>query len=166
MAVAHFAFDLGLRHERRDRVQHDDVNRARTDEGIHDFQGFLACRRLGDQQLADVHAQIPGIFRVHGVLGIDKGSNAAEALGFGNNVVGDSRLARRLRPVNFGDTSAWHSPHPERDIQGQRPGRDRFHFLVGPFAQAHDTSFAELFLELRQCHFEGFVFIQWFLLVA
>ena len=54
--VAHLALDLGLRHERRDRVDGDDVERAGADEQLGDLERLLAVVGLRDQQLVDVHA--------------------------------------------------------------------------------------------------------------
>ena len=43
--VAHLALDLGLRHERRDRVDHDDVDRVAADERLGDLERLLAACR-------------------------------------------------------------------------------------------------------------------------
>ena len=50
-----------------------------------------------DQQLVDVDADGLGVHRIHGVLGVDVGADAAVALRFGDDVHGQRRLARRLR---------------------------------------------------------------------
>ncbi len=73
-------------------------------------------------------------------------------------------LPDEFRAVDLGDAPARHAPHPERKVQGERAGGDGLHGHLGRLAQAHDASFAELLFELGQRHFEGFVFIQWFLL--
>ena len=56
MAVAHLALDLGLRRQRRDRVDRDDVERARADQQLGDLERLLAGVGLGDEQLVDVDA--------------------------------------------------------------------------------------------------------------
>ena len=56
--VAHVAFDFGLRHERRDRVDHDDVHRAGAHEDLADLERLLTRVGLRDQQRLDVHAQL------------------------------------------------------------------------------------------------------------
>ena len=58
VAVAHLALDLGLRHERRDRVDRDDVERARADEQLGDLERLLAGVGLRDEQLVDVDADV------------------------------------------------------------------------------------------------------------
>ena len=45
--VAHVALDLGPRHERRDRVDDDDVDAAGADQGLGDLEGLLAACRAG-----------------------------------------------------------------------------------------------------------------------
>src|SRR3954468_24332679 len=47
VAVAHLALDLGLRRERRDRVDRDDVERARADQQLGDLERLLAVVGLG-----------------------------------------------------------------------------------------------------------------------
>ena len=42
LRVAHLAFDFGLRHERRDRVDDDDVDAVRADEHFDDLERLLA----------------------------------------------------------------------------------------------------------------------------
>ena len=164
MAVAHLALDLRLGDQGGDRVQHDHVNGPGPDQGVHDLQGLLARGGLGDQQLVDVDAQVAGVLGVDRVLGVHEGGHAALLLGLGDHVVGDGRLARRLGPVDLRNAPARDAPHAEREVQGQRAGRDRLDLLVGPLAQPHDGAGAELLGELRYGHVECFVFVQWFLL--
>ena len=56
--VAHLAFDLGLRRERRDRVDDDDVDGARAHQHVGDLERLLARVGLRDQQIVDVHAEL------------------------------------------------------------------------------------------------------------
>ena len=80
MAVAHLAFDLRAGHQSRHRVDHDDVDRARADQGVGDLEGLLAVVGLADQELVDVDAEPAGVARVEGVLGVDEGRDAAAFL--------------------------------------------------------------------------------------
>ena len=50
MAVSHFAFDFGLRHQSGDRVDDDDVKRTGANQHVSDFEGLLAVIRLGDDE--------------------------------------------------------------------------------------------------------------------
>jgi hypothetical protein len=62
VAVAHVALDLGARHERRDRVDDDDVDAARADERLGDLERLLAGVGLADEQLVDVDADVRAYF--------------------------------------------------------------------------------------------------------
>ena len=56
--VAHFAFDFRAGHERRDRVDDDNVNRAAAHERVGDFQRLFARVRLGYEQVVHLHAEV------------------------------------------------------------------------------------------------------------
>ena len=77
--VAHLALDLGPRDERRDRVDHDHVERARAHEHVGDLERLLAGVRLRDEQLVDVDAEPLRVRRVERVLGVDERGDAAVA---------------------------------------------------------------------------------------
>src|SRR5687768_9766150 len=77
VAVAHVAFDFGLRHESRDRVDDHDVYRARAHQDLADLERLFTGVRLGDQQTVDVHAELAGIFDVERMLGIDESGDTA-----------------------------------------------------------------------------------------
>ena len=70
--IAHFAFDFGLRRERSDRVDHDQVDRAGTHQRIDDLERLLAGVGLADEQVGKVHAELLRILHVERVLGIDE----------------------------------------------------------------------------------------------
>src|SRR6266496_3253074 len=42
VAVAHLAFDFRLGHERRDRINDDEIHRARAHQDLHDLERLLA----------------------------------------------------------------------------------------------------------------------------
>ena len=56
VAVPHLSVDLRLRDEGRDRVDHDDIDRAAAHEDLDDLERLLAGVRLRDEQLLGVHA--------------------------------------------------------------------------------------------------------------
>ena len=78
--VAHLAFDLGLRRQRRHRVDHHHVHRGGAHQHVGDFQRLLAGVRLRDQQVVDLHAELVGVMRIERVFGVDEGGGAAELL--------------------------------------------------------------------------------------
>src|SRR6266852_5718548 len=56
LRLAHFALDLGLRRERRDRIDHDHVDRPGAHQHVGDFERLLAGVGLGNQKLLDLDA--------------------------------------------------------------------------------------------------------------
>ena len=63
VAVAHVALDLRLRNERGDRVDDDEVDRARADEHVGDLERLLAVVRLRDEELVGLHAELARVGR-------------------------------------------------------------------------------------------------------
>ena len=63
--------------------------------------------------------------RVHRVLGVDEGADAAAALGLGDHVVDEGRLARRLGAEDLDDAPARQAADAEREVERERAGRDR-----------------------------------------
>ena len=57
MAVAHLALDLGPRHQRRDRVDHQHVDRVGAHQRVDDLERLLAGVGLRHDQLVDVDAR-------------------------------------------------------------------------------------------------------------
>ncbi len=149
--VAHLALDLGLRRQRRDRVDDDDVHRAGPDQHVRDLQRLLAGVRLRDQQVIDVDAELLGIDRVQRVLGIDEGRRAAGLLALGDDLQRQRRLARGLRPVDLDDPALRQPADAERDVEPQRARRDDLDVATsGRIAEAHDRALAELFFDLAE----------------
>ena len=56
------------------------------------------------------------------MFGIDKSTDTAIFLGFGNHMQGECCFARRFRPVNFNDTTARQTTHAQRNIKADRAG--------------------------------------------
>ena len=63
VAIAHFAVELGLGHQRGHRIDHQHVDRAGGDQRAGDFERLLAVIRLRNQQIVDIHAQLAGVGR-------------------------------------------------------------------------------------------------------
>jgi hypothetical protein len=55
------------------------------------------------------------------------------------------------------DSAPGQAADPEREVEGQRAGRDRLDPDVPPLAQLHDRALAELLLDLAERHLEGLV---------
>ena len=151
VGVAHIAFEFGLGDERCDRVEHHDVDRVRADEHLGDIEGLFAGVGLRDEQIVEVDAEVGGVGRIERVLDVDEGGSAAVLLGFGDDVQGERRFTARFRPVDLDDTAAGEAADAEREIEGDRPGRDDVerHPLLN-LAHLHDGAFAELTLDLSE----------------
>ncbi len=151
MGVAHLALDLRSRREGRHRVDDHDIQRTRADEHVGDLQGLLAGVRLADEELVDIDPDGLRVHRVHRVLGVDVGANAAVALCFGDHVHGQGGLTRGLRAEDLHDSATGQAADAERNIQGQGAG---LHGLDGHrplLAHPHDGALAELLVDGRQC---------------
>src|SRR5438552_15570524 len=72
VAIAHFAFQLGFRNERGDRIYHQHINGARADQSFGDLQRLLAIIGLGDEQIVHVHAQFFGVGGIESMFGVYK----------------------------------------------------------------------------------------------
>ena len=124
VAVAHVALDLGLGHERRDRVDDDDVDRAGAHEHVGDLERLLAVVGLADEQLVGLDAELARVGGVERVLGVDERRDAARLLGLGDGVEGERGLAARLRAVDLDDAAARVAADAERDVEPDAAGRD------------------------------------------
>ena len=120
VGVAHLALDLGLRHERRHRVDGDDVERARADQELGDLERLLTGVRLRDEQVVDVDADPSRVLRVHRVLGVDEGADPAAALRLGDHVVDERRLARGLGAEDLDHAAARQAADAERHVERER----------------------------------------------
>ena len=150
--VAHVTVELGAGDQRRHRIDHDHVDGVGADECLGDLERLLAGVRLGDEQLVDVHAELPGVDRVERVLGVDERGDAAQALGLGDDVERQRGLARGLRAVDLGDPSSRQTADAERHVERDGAGRDDRDLLEGTArAETHDRALAELPLDLRDC---------------
>jgi len=120
--VAHLAFNLRARHERRHGVHNDNVQRAGAHKRFDDVQGLLAGVGLVDQKILDIHAELARILRIECMFGVDERGDAALLLGLRDHVQRQRRLARRLRPVDLKDTPARDTADAERDVERRRAG--------------------------------------------
>src|SRR3984893_11276316 len=144
MAVAHFAFELGARHEGRHRIDDQDVNGSGADQRVRYLERLLAGIGLGNQQVVDIDAELAGIGRVERVLGVDEGAGSAAALRFGNDMQGKRRLAGALWAVNLDNPPARQPANAERDVETQRSGR--YYLGIGGSlarSELHDRTLAE-----------------------
>ena len=154
VGVAHLAFDLGARRECRHRVDDHHIDRAGAHQHVDDLERLLAGVGLADQQLVDVDADGPGVHRIHGVLGVDVGADAAVALRLGHDVHGQRGLTRRLRAEDLDDAATRQAADAEGEVERQRPGLDGLDAHRGLLAHPHDGALAELLVDGCQRHIE------------
>ena len=150
MGVAHLPLDLGPRCQCRHRVDDQDVERTGADQHVGDLERLLTGVRLRDEEVVDVDPDGPGVDRVHGVLGVDVGADAAVALRLGHCVHGQRRLPRGLGAVDLHDAAPGQTADAQRQVQGERTGGDGLDVHLEVVAHAHDRALAELLLDLAQ----------------
>ncbi len=124
MAIAHFALDFGLGHERRDRVDDDEVDRAGAHEDLHDLERLLAGIGLGDEQIFDVDAELLGVLDIERMLGIDICGHTAGSLHVGGEMEREGSLAGGLGAVDLGDASARNAADAGGGIEVDGAGGD------------------------------------------
>ena len=163
MAVAHLALDLGPRHQRGDRIDHQHVDRVRAHQRVDDLQRLLAGVGLRDDQLVDVDAELLGIGRIERVFGIDESGGAAGLLRLGDDMQRQRGLARAFRAVDLDHPAARQAADAERDIEPERTGRDHLDLHRLLRAQLHRRALAERAIDLRQRRFERLLPVHAFL---
>ena len=106
VGVAHLALNFCLGHQGRDRVDDDNVDAARADQHVGNFEGLLARVGLRDQQGIGVHAQGASVDGVERVLSVDEGRVAAGLLGVRNGVQSNRGFTGGFGAVDLNDTPA------------------------------------------------------------
>ncbi len=157
--ITHFAFNFRLRHQRRHGVDDDYVNRVGAHQHVGDFQRLLAGIRLRHQQVVDIHAQLAGVFRIKGVLGIDESTGGAELLRFGNDRQGQSGFTRGFRTVNLDDPASRQTANAQSNVQAQGAGGNGRNRLAILIAHTHYGTLAELTFDLTQGRSQGFLLV-------
>ena len=157
MAVAHFAFDFGPWRQCCDGVDDDDVERTRADEHVGNFERLFTGVGLRDEQLVDVDPNRAGVDGVHRVFCVDVGTDAAVALGLGDNVHREGRLTRRFGTVDLDHAATGQAAHAEGDVERDGAGADGLDRHAGFLAHPHDRALAELLVDLCQGRVEGLV---------
>ena len=141
-AVTHLALDLRARHERRNGVDHDDVDRAGAHERLGDLKRLLAGVRLGDEHILDLHAEGAGIGDVERVLCVDERDLAARLLRLREHMQRQRRLTGGFRSVDLDDAALGQSADAERKVERKRAGGNGLHIAHGIVAKAHDRALA------------------------
>ena len=89
---------------------------------------------------------------IEGVLGVDEGGDAAQALGVGDRVQRHRGLTGGFRTVDFHDAAAGQAANSQGDVQCDGAGRNDLDGRTDFIAEAHDRAFAELLVNLgKRC---------------
>ena len=123
-------------------------------EHVGDLERLLTRVGLGDEERVDVDAELLRVLGVERVLGVDECRDAAGALRVGDGVQRERRLARGLGAVDLDDAATREPADAERDVEGDRAGRDDLDGGAIFAAEAHDRALAELAVDLRERGFE------------
>ncbi len=157
MGVAHFAVEFGLGDESCDGVDNQHVDSAGSDQSFSDFERLLAAVGLGDEKVVDIDAQLLGVPRVKSVFRVDEGGQTAQALGFGNDLQRDRRLAGGFRSEDLSNPAARHAAHAERSVEADGSSGDNGDRQQGFFgAETDDGALAKLLFDLGKGEFYGF----------
>ena len=157
MGVTHLPFDLGAGHQGRHRVDHQDIESPGADQHVGDLQCLFPGVGLGDEKLVDIDPDRLGVDGVEGVLGVDESGDPPVALRLGDDVKGETGLARALRPVELDDAAPGHAADPQGKIEREGTGGDDIHLAIGRLSHLHDGALAELALDLAERHIQGLV---------
>ena len=150
MAVSHLAFDLGLWHQSRHRIDNDDIKRARTNQHVCNLKSLFAVVRLRNDKRISVHAKFASIGRIERVLGVNVCGHATLLLGIGHHMQGKRGFTGRFGTIDFHDAALRQAANAQRHVERERTGRDYFDILHGLIAEAHGRALAEAFFDLRQ----------------
>gem|GEM_PF-4579433 len=86
MSIPHLPVYICPGHQGGHAVHNHDADSPAADKGVCNLQGLLSGVRLGNKLVINVYAQLSGIERVQGMLGVYEGGNPAGVLHRGDNV--------------------------------------------------------------------------------
>ena len=149
--IAHLALDLGLRHQRRHRVDHDDVHRTRAHQDLADLERLLAGVGLRDEQSSRRRRRACCAYSMSSACSASmKAATPPGALRIGDDVQAERRLAARFRSVDLGDAAARNAADADGRVEvdaRRSESTRRVPSLIG--AHPHDRALAAALLDLR-----------------
>ena len=148
--IADFTVEFLLWHERRHRVDDDDVYRVRLDQQFGDLHRLFAARRLAHQQALQGDAEFLGPTGVERMFGVDEGRNPAGPLGGRYGMEGERCFAARLRPEHLDDAATRKPLAAEGEVYREAAARDALDRGLSIAAQRHDRARAEFLLDLGE----------------
>ena len=162
MRIAHFTFQLSPRDKSGHRINHQNINRARTHQCIGDLERLLARIGLGNQEIININAQLFGIGRIQRMLGINNRTGAPGLLRFSNNMQSQCGFTGTFRPVNFCNTPTGQPANAKANIQADRACRYRGNPVMelALAIKLHNRAFTECTFDLPQRGIKGFLFFR------
>ena len=149
MGISHLSLDLRLGNQRRHRVHDDDIHCPGTNHGLGDLQSLLPVIRLGNVQVVDVDADLLGVDRIQGMLGIDKSGDASPLLHLGYHVERHGGLTAGFRAVDLNDTPLGNPAKPQSDVKAQGACGDSLNIHIrSGIPQLHHRTLAVRLLDL------------------
>jgi hypothetical protein len=91
------------------------------------------------------------------VFHIYERAHAPQRLCFGDDMQAERRFTRTFGAINFDHTPARDSAHAQRQINGQRTGRDHLDVEMSCITQPDDGTIAKPFGQVRERIFKGFL---------
>ena len=159
MRFAHVTFDFRLRHECRDGVDDDHVDRAGAHEYFADLERLFAGIRLRDEQVLHIDAKLFCVLGVERVFGIDEGGHSASFLRIGDHVQTECGLAAGFRTVDLGDAAARNTADTDCCVEIDGAGGNGLDPHLGVGSQSHDRAFAALLFDLCDGERQGLALV-------
>src|SRR3546814_1380748 len=138
------------------------ISDGSSDVCSSDLERLLPRGGLRDDEVIDIDAELLGIDRIEGMLGIHESRGAALLLSFSHRVQCERRLARAFRPVDLDDAAARETADPQGDIEPKRAGRQCPDLDRTAAAQTHGRRLPEGSADPRPRRIEGFLLVHIF----
>lgn len=158
MGVPDLAFDFSLRNKSSYGVDNNNVDRTRTSQNIYNLQSLFTSIWLRAKKVIDIHAKFGGIYWIKGVLSIDECTGQTLTLSFGNYGKSQGSFTGGLWAVYLNNTTTWQATDAQSDVQAKGASRNNIDIHCAVGAEPHDGTLTKLLLNLRNSHFQRFVF--------
>ena len=117
MGITHIAFQLCLRNQCGNRVNHHDIDCTGADHGFGNLQCLLSVIRLGNIHIIHIYADCLGICGIQCMLRINKSGNSSALLYFSDHMKGYRGLTGRFRSEDLYDSSLGNTAETQRNVQ-------------------------------------------------
>ena len=94
MRIPHLTLNFSARSQRGHRVDDDERQGPRSNQGICDLEGLLSVVRLGDQELIGVDAELSRVIGIQCMFRVDEGADPALGLRIRDGVESNGGFSR------------------------------------------------------------------------